>query len=55
MKHQRKSLHAEYAARRNEFESYFAFLEAKCRESLWQASFWTKVAGAGQRPGDSLK
>jgi len=31
---------------RNEFPTYFAFLEAKSRESSWQREFWSKVADA---------
>ena len=41
-----ESLHAEYNARKNEFPSYFAFLEAKSHESSWQREFWGKVADA---------
>jgi hypothetical protein len=51
MKHKaQQELHAEYEARRNEFSSYFAFLEAKSRESVWQRGFWAKVADARMKP-----
>jgi hypothetical protein len=40
-----EELHAEYEARKNEFPSYFAFLEAQSRESAWQREFWAKVGG----------
>lgn len=52
MKHKaQESLHAEYQARRDEFPSYFAFLEAKSHESSWQREFWAKVANARARTG----
>jgi hypothetical protein len=51
MKHKaQQELHAEYEARRNEFSSYFVFLEAKSRESVWQREFWAKVANARMNP-----
>jgi hypothetical protein len=39
-----EELHAEYEARKSEFPSYYAFLEAKTTESSWQREFWAKVA-----------
>jgi hypothetical protein len=39
-----EELHAEYEARKSEFPSYFAFLEAKSRASAWQREFWAKTA-----------
>ena len=44
-----EELHAEFQARKNEFLSYFAFLEAKTAESAWQKEFWAKVAAARGR------
>lgn len=45
MKHKaQEELHAEYEARKSEFPSYFAFLEAKAAESPWQREFWAKIA-----------
>lgn len=47
MKHTaQEELRAEYEARKSEFSSYFAFLEAKSHESPWQREFWGKVADA---------
>ena len=52
MKHKaQKELHAEYEARKSEFSSYFAFLEAKSHESAWQREFWAKVADAQVKTG----
>jgi hypothetical protein len=39
-----EQLHEEYESRRNEFPTYFAFLEAKTRDSSWQRNFWAKIA-----------
>jgi hypothetical protein len=41
-----EKLHAEYEARKGEFSSSFAFLEARTNESPWQREFWAKVAAA---------
>lgn len=41
-----QKLHAEYEARKGEFSSYFAFIEARTAESPWQSEFWTKVTQA---------
>ena len=41
-----EELHVEYETRKSEFPTYFAFLEAKSRESAWQREFWAKVGGA---------
>jgi hypothetical protein len=41
-----EELHTEYEARKNEFPSYYAFLEAKTTESAWQKEFWDTVATA---------
>jgi hypothetical protein len=41
-----EEVQAEYAARRDEFPSYFAFLEAKTTESAWQKELWSRVAAA---------
>jgi hypothetical protein len=46
-----EKLHAEYEFRRNEFSSYFAFLEARANESPWQQEFWAKVAEARNTAG----
>jgi len=47
MKHQaQQRLHSEYEARKAEFSSYFAFLEARAMESSWQREFWAKIADA---------
>ena len=47
MKHQAQlKLNAEYESRKDEFPSYFAFLEAKSRESAWQREFWERVGAA---------
>ena len=52
MKHMaQKELHAEYEARKSEFSSYFAFLEAQAAESPWQRAFWAKV-GASRSQAD---
>jgi len=39
-----EELHAEFEAHKNEFPSYFAFLEAKTTKSVWQRMFWKNVA-----------
>ncbi|MFZ1934294.1 MAG: hypothetical protein WCB27_25775 [Thermoguttaceae bacterium] len=44
-----EELHAEYEAHKNEFPSYFAFLEARTSKSAWQKEFWTKIANAPTR------
>jgi hypothetical protein len=49
-----EDLHAEYEAHRNEFPSYFAFLEAKTGASAWQKEFWAKVA-APRRQADQVR
>jgi len=50
MKHAaQQELRAEYASRRDEFDSYFAFLEAKSRESEWQRDFWARIDAAQRR------
>jgi hypothetical protein len=41
-----QKLRTEYEARKSEFSSYFAFLEAKSHESAWQREFWAKVSDA---------
>ena len=38
-----RKLNAEFESRKHEFSSYFAFLEAKSRESAWQREFWERV------------
>jgi hypothetical protein len=42
-------LRAEYESRRDEFASYFEFLDAKAAESTWQREFWAKIQAARQR------
>lgn len=44
-------LHVEYESRKDEFPSYFAFLEARSAESPWQRAFWGKVAEARTKAG----
>jgi len=52
MKHKaQEKLHAEYESCRNEFSSYFAFLEARANGSPWQQQFWAKVAAAQTKAG----
>ena len=52
MKHKaQEELHIEYEARKNEYPSYFAFLEASSHESAWQREFSAKVANARARTG----
>ena len=46
-----RKLHAEYESRRGEFSSYFAFIEAKSRESPRQREFWAKVDAAREKIG----
>lgn len=47
MKHNaQRKLRVEYESRRDQFESYFAFLEAKTTESEWQREFWAKIRAA---------
>ncbi len=47
MKHKaQQKLRAEYESRRDQFSSYFAFLEAKAAESEWQPEFWAKIRAA---------
>ena len=47
MKHNtQRKLRAEYESRKEEFESYHAFLDAKAAESKWQPEFWNKVRSA---------
>jgi len=46
-----QKLHAEYESRKHEFPSFFAFLEAKTRESPRQREFWAKVAAARDKSG----
>ena len=44
MKHKaQRKLRAEYESRKDEFSSYFEFLEGKAQESKWQRDFWAKV------------
>ena len=44
MKHKaQQKLQTEYEVRKDEFSSYFAFLEAKADESEWQREFWAKI------------
>ena len=51
MKHQaQKELRLEYEARKDDFPSYFAFLEAKTAESPWQREFWAKIADSRLKP-----
>ena len=40
---------AEYESRRDEFDSYSQFIEAKSRSSAWQEDFWAKVARAHEQ------
>jgi hypothetical protein len=52
MKHEaQQKLHAECESRKHEFPSYFAFLEARSRESRWQQEFWAKVANVQRESG----
>jgi hypothetical protein len=44
-------LRAEFESRKNEFPSYFDFLEARTNESPWQREFWAKIAAAQRRRG----
>ncbi len=47
MKHRaQRKLRTEYESRKDEFSSYFAFLEAKANQSKWQREFWAKVRAA---------
>ena len=41
-----EKLLAEYESRRDEFDSYAHFIEAKSRASAWQQDFWAKVTRA---------
>ncbi len=43
-----EKLQAEYEARKSEFPSYPAFLEAKTRESEWASAIWEKVSKAAK-------
>ena len=43
-----EKLLAEYESRRNEFDSYSQFIEAKSRSSAWQQDFWAKVDQAAR-------
>ena len=50
MKHKaQRKLRAEYESRKNEFSSYFEFLDAKAAESKWQREFWARVEAARKR------
>ena len=50
MKHKaQRKLRAEYESRKNEFASYFEFLDAKAGESTWQREFWARVEAAMER------
>ena len=50
MKHNaQRKLRAEYESRKEEFASYFAFLDAKAAESKWQPEFWNKVRSAQEK------
>ena len=50
MKHKaQEKLRAEYQSRKNEFASYFEFLDAKAAESRWQREFWARVEAARKR------
>jgi hypothetical protein len=44
-------LHAEYESRKDEFSSYYAFLEGRAKESPWQQEFWRRVANAQTKIG----
>ena len=47
MKHQaQQKLRAEYESRKDEFDSYFAFLDAKSSETEWQREFWERIEAA---------
>ena len=47
MKHKaQRKLRAEYESRKDEFDSYFAFLDAKGNESKWQREFWARIEAA---------
>lgn len=50
-RHAQEKLVAEYESRREEFDSYWEFIEAKSRSSAWQQSFWTKVEQAHKGGG----
>lgn len=39
-----ENLHAEYDSRKNEFPSFYAFLDVKSRERTERQEFWAKVA-----------
>ena len=45
-------LHVEYEARKNEFSSYYAFLEATANDTAWQREFWARVAAARPKAGE---
>ena len=50
MKHKaQRKLRAEYESRKNDFASYFEFLDAKAAESTWQPEFWARVEAARER------
>jgi len=52
MKHKaQQKLRAEYISRKDEFDSYSAFLEAKSRESEWQRDLWAKIEAASATSG----
>ncbi len=42
-------IEAEYQARKDEFPSYPAFLEAKTRESEWASALWERFSKAASR------
>ena len=52
MKHKaQQKLRAEYESRKDQFDSYFAFLDAKAAESKWQKKFWARVEAARTAKG----
>jgi len=52
MKHKaQQKLRAEYESRKNQFDSYFAFLDAKAAESKWQKEFRAKIQAAKTAKG----
>ncbi len=46
-----EKLMAEYQARKDEFDSYSEFIQAKSQASAWQRSFWLEVDRASQKCG----
>lgn len=54
MKHQaQQRLRAEYESRKEEYPSYYAFLEARESTSLWQRELWERIAEVKRTRGAS--